>query len=63
MSSRYGWSAKRTLQAAQRCYEQHKVLTYPRTSSSNLPEDYREEVDKILVVYSKTNSYGKHANT
>src|SRR5262245_10907273 len=38
---RFGWSARRTLNAAQRCYEGHKVLTYPRTSSRALPNDYR----------------------
>jgi DNA topoisomerase-3 len=61
MSSRYGWSAKRTLQAAQRCYESHKVLTYPRTSSYNLPNDYVKEVDRILEIYATTNIYGTHA--
>lgn len=37
---RFGFSAKRTLDAAQRLYEQHKALTYPRTDSRHLPEDY-----------------------
>ncbi|MFQ5512998.1 MAG: DNA topoisomerase 3 [Myxococcota bacterium] len=45
---RFGWSAKRTLNAAQRCYEVHKILTYPRTDSRCLPMDYRAEVDGIL---------------
>lgn len=39
-SNRYGYSARRTLQLAQECYEKHKVLTYPRTDSKYLPEDY-----------------------
>ncbi len=39
-SSRFGFSAKRTLSLAQECYEKHKVLTYPRTDSRYLPEDY-----------------------
>ena len=38
---RFGWSARRTLSAAQRCYEAHKLLTYPRTDSRCLPNDYR----------------------
>jgi DNA topoisomerase-3 len=38
-NSRFGFSAKRTLQLAQRLYEHHKVLTYPRTDSRYLPED------------------------
>ena len=46
---RFGWSARRTLGAAQRCYEGHKILTYPRTDSKCLPEDYRPTVDEILA--------------
>lgn len=38
-NSRFGLSAKRTLQLAQALYERHKVLTYPRTDSRYLPED------------------------
>ena len=45
---RFGWSARRTLSAAQRCYERHKILTYPRTDSRCLPADYRETVDATL---------------
>ena len=43
-SSRYGFSAKRTLQVAQSLYEKYKMLTYPRTDSRYLPEDYIGEV-------------------
>lgn len=39
-ANRFGFSARRTLQLAQECYEKHKVLTYPRTDSRYLPEDY-----------------------
>jgi DNA topoisomerase-3 len=46
---RFGWSARRTLSAAQRCYERHKILTYPRTDSHCLPNDYREVVEQTLV--------------
>src|SRR3954466_15561336 len=38
-NTRYGFSARRTLAAAQRCYEEHKALTYPRTSSRYLTSD------------------------
>lgn len=38
-NSKFGFSAKRTLQIAQALYERHKVLTYPRTDSRYLPED------------------------
>ncbi|SMF38103.1 DNA topoisomerase [Pseudobacteriovorax antillogorgiicola] len=62
-NTRFGWSATRTLRAAQRCYETHKVLTYPRTSSKHLPNDYREEVDKVLKIFSDDQNYGPHAQT
>ncbi len=39
-NSRFGFSAKTTLSLAQALYEKHKVLTYPRTDSRFLPEDY-----------------------
>ena len=39
-NSRFGFSAKTTLGLAQALYEKHKVLTYPRTDSRALPEDY-----------------------
>jgi DNA topoisomerase-3 len=45
---RFGWSARRTLSAAQRCYERHKILTYPRTDSRCLPNDYRGIVDETI---------------
>ena len=39
-NGRFGFSAKTTLGLAQALYEKHKVLTYPRTDSRALPEDY-----------------------
>jgi len=39
-SSRFGFSARNTLSIAQALYEKHKLLTYPRTDSKFLPEDY-----------------------
>ncbi|MEP7057179.1 MAG: DNA topoisomerase III [Caldimonas sp.] len=39
-NSRFGFSARTTLSIAQALYEKHKVLTYPRTDSKALPEDY-----------------------
>jgi len=43
-NNRYGFSAKRTLAAAQRCYEEHKALTYPRTNSRYLTTDMVAEI-------------------
>lgn len=39
-NGRFGFSAKTTLSLAQTLYERHKALTYPRTDSRYLPEDY-----------------------
>jgi len=39
-NGRFGFSAKTTLALAQSLYERHKALTYPRTDSKHLPEDY-----------------------
>jgi DNA topoisomerase-3 len=43
-NTRYGFSARRTLAAAQRLYEEHKALTYPRTNSRYLTTDMVEEI-------------------
>ena len=45
---RFGFSAKSTLSIAQALYERHKVLTYPRTDSRTLPEDYPDTARKIM---------------
>ena len=39
-NGRFGFSARTTLSLAQALYEKHKALTYPRTDSRALPEDY-----------------------
>ncbi len=49
-NSRFGFSAKATLALAQALYERHKVLTYPRTDSRALPEDYRPTVTSTLAM-------------
>jgi DNA topoisomerase III len=49
-NSRFGFSAKTTLSLAQSLYEKHKVLTYPRTDSRCLPEDYLPTVKETLTV-------------
>src|SRR5690606_42102423 len=47
-NSRFGFSAKATLALAQTLYERHKVLTYPRTDSRYLPEDYLDTVRQTV---------------
>ena len=47
-NGRFGFSARGTLALAQALYEKHKALTYPRTDSRALPEDYLGTVKKTL---------------
>ncbi len=47
-NSRFGFSAKTTLALAQTLYERHKALTYPRTDSRYLPEDYVSTVKDTM---------------
>ncbi len=53
-NSRFGFSAKNTLGLAQALYEKHKVLTYPRTDSRALPEDYLATVKTTLGMLGET---------
>lgn len=46
-NSRFGWSADKALKVLQSLYEQHQILTYPRTDSSCLPEDHRVNIPTI----------------
>jgi DNA topoisomerase-3 len=61
-NGRFGFSAKNTLGLAQALYEKHKVLTYPRTDSRALPEDYIGTVRSTLDAMSGT-SYAPFAAT
>lgn len=47
-NGRFGLPASRTLSIAQALYEKFKVLTYPRTDSRALPEDYLGHVHGVL---------------
>ena len=59
---RFGFSARRTLGAAQALYEQHKMITYPRTDSRALPSDYEEKVGEALQFLARDGEYAKHAD-
>ncbi|MDA0347161.1 MAG: DNA topoisomerase III [Verrucomicrobia bacterium] len=48
-NNRFGFGAARTLSLAQALYERHKMLTYPRTDSKALPEDYIPTVKDTLA--------------
>lgn len=52
-NSRFGFSAKTTLSIAQALYEKHKVLTYPRTDSRALPEDYLQVAKDTMAMLAK----------
>ncbi|MGZ3157556.1 MAG: DNA topoisomerase III [Burkholderiaceae bacterium] len=56
-NARFGFSAKNTLGLAQALYEKHKVLTYPRTDSRHLPEDYLSTVNETLETLKENNNY------
>jgi DNA topoisomerase-3 len=60
-NNRYGFSAKRTLGAAQRLYEEHKALTYPRTNSRYLPSDMVEEIKPTAELVGAQPEYSKAA--
>ena len=46
-NGRFGFTARRTLAAAQRLYEEHKALTYPRTNSRYITGDMVAEIKPI----------------
>jgi DNA topoisomerase-3 len=58
-NGRFGFSAKTTLSLAQALYERHKVLTYPRTDSKALPEDYVGTVKQTLDMLNDVPPYGQ----
>jgi DNA topoisomerase-3 len=60
-NNRYGFAARRTLAAAQRLYEEHTALTYPRTSSRFLPSDLRGEIKPIAELLGRQEPYAKAA--
>ena len=60
-NNKFGFSAKTTLAIAQALYEKHKLLTYPRTDSRALPEDYLGTVQETLRLLSGTQAYQPYA--
>ncbi len=56
-SSRYGFTLRRTLAAAQRLYEEHKALTYPRTNSRYLTSDMIPEIKPIAKLVGQQRAY------
>src|SRR5438067_2149845 len=60
-NSRFGFSARRTLAAAQRLYEEHTAITYPRTNSRFLTGDLVPQIKPIARLVGSTNgsAYGR----
>ncbi len=64
-NGKFGFSAKTTLSIAQSLYERHKALTYPRTDSRALPEDYVPVVKQTfeMLAASGMKHLAPHAET
>ncbi len=60
-NTRFGFSARRTLAAAQRLYEEHKALTYPRTNSRFLTGDMAAEIKPTAELVGKQREYARAA--
>ena len=60
-NNRFGFSARRTLGAAQRLYEEHKALTYPRTSSRFLTGDMAGEIKPTAALVGRQREYARAA--
>jgi DNA topoisomerase III len=60
-NTRFGFSARRTLAAAQRLYEEHKALTYPRTNSRFLTGDMAGEIKPTAELVGKRSEYARAA--
>lgn len=59
-NQKFGYSAKQTLNIMQRLYENHKVLTYPRTDSKYIGKDVVPTLKERLKACG-TGPYKKHA--
>src|SRR4051812_30553889 len=60
-NGRFGFPARMTLSLAQALYEKHKVLTYPRTDSRALPEDYLPTVKDTLKALGESDAFSTFA--
>jgi DNA topoisomerase-3 len=60
-NTRFGFSARRTLAAAQRLYEEHKAITYPRTNSRFLSGDMAGEIKPTASNVGENPEYARAA--
>lgn len=59
-STAWGWTAATTLQVAQRLYEHHKLITYPRTDSRWLTSDQGAALPALLRALGAISAYAPH---
>ncbi len=60
-SSLFGFTARRTLAAAQRLYEEHKALTYPRTNSRYITSDMIGDIKPTAKLVGEQREYAEGA--
>ncbi len=60
-SNRYGYTASHTLSCAQRLYEEHKALTYPRTNSRYITSDMIPDIKPIAELVGRQREYATAA--
>src|SRR5207253_9838803 len=60
-NTQFGFSARRTLAAAQKLYEDRKAITYPRTSSRFLSSDLIEEIRPTVELVGHNREYAAAA--
>jgi DNA topoisomerase-3 len=60
-NKRYGYTAQETLTIAQSLYEEHKLLSYPRTESRHLSNDMVQELPRILSTVLKASTTSQKA--
>jgi len=60
-NGRFGFTARRTLAAAQRLYEEHKALTYPRTNSRFITGDMVPDIKPIAELVGSQPEYAAAA--
>jgi DNA topoisomerase III len=60
-SSRYGFTLRRTLAAAQRLYEEHTALTYPRTNSRFITGDMVPDIKPTASLVGEQREYAEAA--
>ena len=53
-NKRFGYTAQETLNIAQSLYEEHKLISYPRTESRHLSTDMVQELPRILSTILKS---------